>query len=190
MGPGWWLSLWGDTWSWPPLPSLLSGQGCTSVPQSFSTGNPELRITKTAIHEQAGVSTHVSRPDEVLSCTFHSVFSLCMCKRITWWSSPPALCEFLDSGQCAALTWNSQLLLFSPNVSWMILYTDSMHDYANKMIFQLTYKILTGSKLSSFTSTYTSWKFFTVDKLMDRIYHLHQVTLLHKEKSFLPDILL
>ena len=59
------------------------------------------------------------------------------------------------------------------------------------MIFELKYKILTGSKLSSFTSTHTSGKFFTVDnKLMDRIYHLHQVNLLHKEKSLLPDNIL
>ena len=59
------------------------------------------------------------------------------------------------------------------------------------MTFKLKYKILTGSKLSSFTSTHTSGKFFTVDnKLMDRIYHLHQVNLSHKEKSLLPDNLL
>ena len=59
------------------------------------------------------------------------------------------------------------------------------------MTFKLKYKILTGSKLSSFTSTHTSGKFFTVDnKLMDRIDHLHQVNLLHKEKSLLPDNLL
>ena len=59
------------------------------------------------------------------------------------------------------------------------------------MTFKLKYKILTGSKLSSFTSTHTSGKFFTVDnKLMDRIYHLHKVNLLHKEKSHLPDNLL
>ena len=51
-----------------------------------------------------------------------------------------------------------------------------------QMVSKLKYKILTGSKLSSFTSTYTSWTFFTVDKLMDRIYHLHHVNLLHKEK--------
>ena len=37
----------------------------------------------------------------------------------------------------------------------------------------------------------TSGKFFTVDnKLMDRIDHLHQVNLLHKEKSLLSDNLL
>ena len=59
------------------------------------------------------------------------------------------------------------------------------------MTFKLKYKILTGSKLSGFTSTHTSGKFFTVDnKLMDRIDHLHQVNLLHKEKSHLPDNLL
>ena len=59
------------------------------------------------------------------------------------------------------------------------------------MIFKLKYKMLTDSKLSSFTSTHTSGKFFTVDyKLMDRIDHLHQVNLLHKEKSLLPDNLL
>ena len=51
-----------------------------------------------------------------------------------------------------------------------------------QMVSKLKYKILTGSKLSSFTSTYTSWTFFTVDKLMDRVYHLHHVNLLHKEK--------
>ena len=59
------------------------------------------------------------------------------------------------------------------------------------MIFKLKYKILTGSKLSSFTSTHTSGKFFTVDnKLMDRIDHLHQVNLSHKKKLLLPDNLL
>ena len=59
------------------------------------------------------------------------------------------------------------------------------------MIFKLKYKILTDSKLSSFTSTHTSGKFFTVDnKLMDRIGHLHQVNLSHKEKSLLPENLL
>ena len=59
------------------------------------------------------------------------------------------------------------------------------------MIFKLKYKILTGSKLSSFTSTHTSGKFFTVDNnLKDRIDHLHQVNLSHKEKSLLPDNLL
>ena len=59
------------------------------------------------------------------------------------------------------------------------------------MIFRLKYKILTGSKLSSFTYTHTSGKFFIVDnKLMDRIDHLHQVNLSHKEKSLLPENLL
>ena len=59
------------------------------------------------------------------------------------------------------------------------------------MIFRLKYKILTESKLSSFTSTHTSGKFFTVDnKLMDRIDHLHQVNLSHEEESLLPDNLL
>ena len=59
------------------------------------------------------------------------------------------------------------------------------------MTFKLKYKILTDSKLSSFTSTHTSGKFFTVDnKLMDRIDRLHQVNLSHKEKSLLPDNLL
>ena len=59
------------------------------------------------------------------------------------------------------------------------------------MIFKLKYKILTGSKLSTFTSTHTSGKFFTVDnKLKDKIYHLHQVNLLHKEKSLLLDNML
>ena len=59
------------------------------------------------------------------------------------------------------------------------------------MTFKLKYKILTDSKLSSFTSTHTSGKFFTVDnKLMDRLDHLHQVNLSHKEKSLLPDNLL
>ena len=59
------------------------------------------------------------------------------------------------------------------------------------MTFKLKYKILTDSKLSSFTSTHTSGKFFTVDnKLMDRIDHLHQVNLSNKEKSLLPENLL
>ena len=35
---------------------------------------------------------------------FFFFLSWCIYRRITWWSSPPALCEFLDSCQCAALT--------------------------------------------------------------------------------------